>query len=104
MGFESIAVKLLLVGGFIMGLILIIPTKRERTYLFRGEVQTLKQIVERICFDGVIVSETADQIEVDYDHNPDAIPEVMGLLREAELPARVRFRHPTNIVIAPPSN
>ena len=105
MGLEALMMKIgVMLGAFLIGLIMIIPSKREKTYLLRGKVLTLKQIVELICEDGVIVASSEELVEVEYDHNPDAIPEVLELLREAELPARVRFRYPSVIMVAPPGS
>jgi len=91
MGFESIYIKLFMVGAFIFGLIMIFPSRRERTYLLRGEVLTLKQIAEKLCEDGVLVCQEEDEIQMAYDHDPDAIPAVLEILAEAEMPA-MRFK------------
>ena len=91
MGIESVMVKLILVGAFVVGLLLIIPSRRERTYLLRGEVLTLKQIAEKLCEDGVLVCQEEDEIQMAYDHDPDAIPAVLKILAEAEMPA-MRFK------------
>ena len=89
MGIESVLVKIILVFAFIIGGILIIPTKRKRIYLLRGEELTLKQIAEKFCVNGVLVCEMDDTMQMEYDHDPEAIPEVLQNLLEAEIPAEV---------------
>jgi len=75
----------IIIAVVFVGIILIVPSKGEKTFIFRGKVLTLKQIVEQICSDGVIVCVTDNSIQVEYHHDPEAIENVMGKLREAEL-------------------
>ena len=89
----------IIVVAFLVGLILIIPTEREQRYMLRGKVLTLKQIAELLCEDGVLVTEMKDKIQMAYDHNSDAIPDVLEILAEAEIPAE-RF-HDSIIVQRP---
>lgn len=90
MGLESVMIKIgIMLAAFIIGLIMIIPTKREKTYLLRGKVLTLRQIAELLCEDGVFICQHEDRIQMAYDHNPEAIPAVLEILAEAEMPASV---------------
>ena len=91
MGIESVMVKIILAGAFVIGLLLIIPSRREKTYLLRGKELTLKEIAELLCEDGVLVVEQENEIQMAYDHNPEAIPAVMKILEEAEIPAWTFF-------------
>ena len=89
MGIESLLFKMFMVGCFCIGLALIIPTNRKRTYMLRGRVMTLKQIAEELCEDGVLVCEMDDTMQMAYDHDPEAIPAVLKILADAEMPAEV---------------
>jgi hypothetical protein len=89
MGIESVLFKFFLAGAFILGLILIIPTKREKTYMLRGKVLTLRQIAELLCEDGVFICQHNDEVQMAYDHDVEAIPAVLEILAEAEMPAEV---------------
>ena len=76
----------IIIAVVFVGIILIVPSKGERTFIFRGKVLTLKQIVEQICYNGVVINVTDDSILVEYHHDPDAIENVIEKLQEAELP------------------
>ena len=81
---------LIIIAIIILVGILIIPNNTgDRKYVYRKKLMTLQEIAEELCADGVFICKSADEVQMAYDHNPDAIPAVLQILAEAEIPAKV---------------
>ena len=64
-------------------------TGKDRQYVYRKKLMTLQEIAEELCADGVFICKSADEVQMAYDHDVDAIPAVLQILAEAEMPAKV---------------
>ena len=75
-------------------------TGKDKKYVLRGKLMSLKEIAIELCEDGVFICMHDDRVQMAYDHDVDSIPAVLQILADAGMPGRI-FNETSVLVMDP---